>query len=165
MLVYEIDISWAPTHPPSLNFCSSSSKAKPEAMQEIWDNTSVDPCSNLPNISMWPYLVVPTYLMELFVEFFPFSWVVERWNLSSVSLLLSLFLKSIGENMIIMILRFLNIRHLGTIFLVHGSSPQLNKWYFSSYPLKTKYVENMSKGKGYNSSHVYCQAKGWSKKS
>jgi hypothetical protein len=65
MLVYEINVLGAPTHPPSLNFCSSSSKAKPEAMQEIRDNTSVDPCSNLPNESMWPYLAVPTYLMEL----------------------------------------------------------------------------------------------------
>jgi hypothetical protein len=36
---------------------------------------------------------------------------------------------------------------------------------FSSYPLKTKYVELMGKDKGYNSSHVYCQVKGWSKKS
>jgi hypothetical protein len=65
---------------------------------------------------MWPYLAVPTYLMELFVEFFTLSWVVERWNLSSVSLQLSLFLKSNGENMITMILWFLNIRHLGTLF-------------------------------------------------
>jgi hypothetical protein len=65
---------------------------------------------------MWPYLAVPTYLMELFVEFFTSSWAVERWNLSSVSLLLSLFLKSIGENMITMILWFLNIRHSGTLF-------------------------------------------------
>jgi hypothetical protein len=64
--------------PPSLNFCSSSSKAKPEVMQEIQDNTSVDPCSNLPNESMWPYLTVPTYLMELFVKKFTSSWVVER---------------------------------------------------------------------------------------
>jgi hypothetical protein len=78
MLAHEIDILWVPTHPPSLNFCSSSSKAKAEAMQEIRDNTSVDPCSNLPNESMWPYLVVPTYLMELFVEFFTLSWAVER---------------------------------------------------------------------------------------
>jgi hypothetical protein len=45
MLAHEINILGAPTLPPSLNFCSSSSKAKPEAMQEIWDNTSVDPCS------------------------------------------------------------------------------------------------------------------------
>jgi hypothetical protein len=56
-------------------------QARPEAMQEIQDNTSVDPCSNLTNESMWPYLAVPTYLMDLFVEFFTSSWVVERWNL------------------------------------------------------------------------------------
>jgi hypothetical protein len=80
MLAQEIDILWVPAHPPSLNFCSSSSNAKPEAMQEIQDNTSVDPCSNLPNESMWPYLVVPTYLMQLFVEFFTSSWAVARWN-------------------------------------------------------------------------------------
>jgi hypothetical protein len=35
---------------------------------------------------------------------------------------------------------------------------------FSSYPPKAKYLELMGKGKGYNSSHVYCQVKGWSKK-
>jgi hypothetical protein len=116
MLVHEINILCAPTHPPSLNFCSFLSKDKSEAMQEIRDNTSVDPCSNLPNELMWPYLAVPTYLMELFVEFFTSSWAVERWNLSSVSLLLSLFLKSIRENMITMILWFLNIRHSGTLF-------------------------------------------------
>jgi hypothetical protein len=116
MLAHEIDILWAPTHPPSLNFCSSSSKAKPEAMQEIWDNTSVDPCSILPNESMWPYLIVPTYLMELFMEFFTSSWVVERWNLLSMSLQHGLFLKSIGENSITMILWFLNIRHSGSLF-------------------------------------------------
>jgi hypothetical protein len=50
---------------------------------------------------MRPYLVVPTYLMELFVEIFTMSWEVEREKLSSMSLLLSLFLKSIGENMIL----------------------------------------------------------------
>jgi hypothetical protein len=49
MLAYEIDVVRAPTHPPSINFCSSLSKAEPEAMQEIRDNTSVDPFSNLPN--------------------------------------------------------------------------------------------------------------------
>jgi hypothetical protein len=78
MLAHEIDILLAPTHPPSLNFYSSSSKAKPEALQEIRDNKNVDPCSNLPNESMWSYLAVPTYLMELFVEFFTSSWAVER---------------------------------------------------------------------------------------
>jgi hypothetical protein len=35
---------------------------------------------------------------------------------------------------------------------------------FSSYPLNAKYVELMGKDKGYNSSHVYCQVKGWSKR-
>jgi hypothetical protein len=35
---------------------------------------------------------------------------------------------------------------------------------FSSYPFKAKYVEFMGKDKGYNSSHAYCQVKGWSKK-
>jgi hypothetical protein len=55
---------------------------------------------------MWPYLVVLTYLMELL------------WNFSPclVSLLLSLFLKSIGENMITMTPWFLNIKHSGTLF-------------------------------------------------
>jgi hypothetical protein len=92
-LMHEIDVLWAPTHPPSLNFCSPLSKVKPEAMQEIRDNTSVDPYLNLPNGLMRPYHAVPTYLMELFVDFFTSSWVVERWNLSSVSFLLSLFFK------------------------------------------------------------------------
>jgi hypothetical protein len=73
MLVHEISVLWAPTHPPSLNFCSSSSEAKPEAIQEIWDNTSVDPCLDLPNELMRPYLAVPTYLKELSVEFFTLS--------------------------------------------------------------------------------------------
>jgi hypothetical protein len=39
--------------------------------------------------------------------------------------------------------------------LVCGSSPRLNKYSFSSYPLKAKYVKLMGKGKGYNSCHVY----------
>jgi hypothetical protein len=69
-------------------------------MQEIRDNTSVYPYSNLPNESIWPYLAVPAYLMVL----------------SSMSLLLILFVKSIRENVIIMILWFLNIRHSGTLF-------------------------------------------------
>jgi hypothetical protein len=44
--------------------------------------------------------------------------------------------------------------HLGSIDIL-----------FSSYPLKAKYVELMDKDKEYNSSHAYCQVKGWSKKS
>jgi hypothetical protein len=69
MLAHEIDVLWAPTHPRSLNFGSSSSKAEPETMQEIRDNTSVDLCSNLPNELVRSYLVVPTYLMELLWNF------------------------------------------------------------------------------------------------
>jgi hypothetical protein len=56
---------------------------------------------------------------------------------------------------------------LGTraLFLVCDSSPRLNKYSFSCYPLKAKYVELMGKEKWYNSSHVCFQAKGCSKKS
>jgi hypothetical protein len=53
---------------------------------------------------------------EVFMEFFTLSWAVERWNLSFVSLLLSLFLKSVEENMVTKIIWFLNLRHLGTLF-------------------------------------------------
>jgi hypothetical protein len=77
MLAHEISVLWAPTHPSSLNFCSSSSKARPEAMQEIWDNTSVDSCSDLPDELMQPYLSVPTYLMELMWNF---SLVLGGWK-------------------------------------------------------------------------------------
>jgi hypothetical protein len=63
--------------PPTLNFWSSSSKAKPEVMQEIRGNTSIDPCLDLPNGLMRPYLEVPTHLIELFGDFFTLSWVVE----------------------------------------------------------------------------------------
>jgi hypothetical protein len=70
-------------------------------MQEIQDNKSVDLCLDLPNGLMRLYLAIPTYLTVLFVEFFTLRWEVERWNLLFVSLQLSLFLKSIGENMIL----------------------------------------------------------------
>jgi hypothetical protein len=83
-------------------------------MQEIRDNTIVDPCLDLPNGLTRPYLAVPTYLMEVLVKIFTLSWAVERWNPSSVSHILSLFFKkSIGENVI---LWFLNISHSGTLF-------------------------------------------------
>jgi hypothetical protein len=144
MLAHEIDVLWVPTHPPNINFCSSSSKAKHEAIQEISDNTIVDPCSNLPNESMLPYLAVPTYLMVIFVKFFTSSWSVERWNLSSMSLLHSLFLKSIRENMITMIQWFLNIRHSGTLFGMWFLT-LAQTMFHSSYSLKAKYVELMGK--------------------
>jgi hypothetical protein len=51
-----------------------------------------------------------------FVEFFTLCWAVERWNLSSMSLLLSLFLKLIRENMVTKIIWFLNLRHTSTLF-------------------------------------------------
>jgi hypothetical protein len=61
------------------------------------------------------------------VEFFTLSWVVERWNLSSVSLLLSLFLKSLGENMTAMILWFL--LHLSSAIVPsHPTLYRLNMW-------------------------------------
>jgi hypothetical protein len=62
-------------------------------MQEIRDNTSVDPCLDLLNGLMRSCLAVHPYVMEFFVEFLTSSWAVERWNLSSMSLLLSLFFK------------------------------------------------------------------------
>jgi hypothetical protein len=52
--------------------------------------------------------------MELFVECFTLSWAVERWNISYVSFILSLFFKSNAENMI---LWFLNIRHSGIVIV------------------------------------------------
>jgi hypothetical protein len=114
ILAHETSVLWAPTHPTSLIFCSSSSKAESKAMQEIWDNTSVDPCSNLPNESMWPYIAVSTYLMELFMEK---NLPCLGWSKgSSVPLLVSHFLKLIGVNMITIILWFLNIRHSATLF-------------------------------------------------
>jgi hypothetical protein len=47
------------------------SKAKPEALQEMRGNTSVDTCLDLPNKLMWSYLAVATHLMELWRNFSP----------------------------------------------------------------------------------------------
>jgi hypothetical protein len=91
-----------------------------------------------------------------FVQFFTLTWVVERWNLSSVSLLLSLFLK---DNMVP---QPYALRHYFWCVFPHLGSTDIP---FSSYPLKAKYLELMGKDKGYNSSHAYCQVKRWSKKS
>jgi hypothetical protein len=72
------------------------------------------------------------------VEFFTLSWAVERWNLSSMSLLLSLFLKSIGEITIAVILWFLNIRHLCTLFgMWFLTSAVTPRCYCSSYSTST----------------------------
>jgi hypothetical protein len=98
-----------------------------------------------------------------FVEFFTLSWAVERWNLSSMSLLLSPFLKSIRENMVTKKIWFLNLRHSGTLFLVCLLTLAQQMFLFT-YPLNVKYVELIGKEKGYNSTYVYCQVKGRSKK-
>jgi hypothetical protein len=82
-------------------------------MQEIRDNTSVDPCLDLPNGLMRPYLAVPTYLMELWWNFLSYlGWLKDETFHLYLSYLAS-SLKSIRENMI---LWFLNIRHSGTLF-------------------------------------------------
>jgi hypothetical protein len=123
-----------PTHPPGLNFSSSLSKAKPEGMHENEDPTSVDPCLDLPNGLMRPYLTVPTYLMELWWNFSPsLGWLKDGTFRVCLSYLATC-LKSIGENMI---LWFLNIRHslwyvvphLGsTIVPSHPTLYRLNMW-------------------------------------
>jgi hypothetical protein len=41
-------------------------------MQEMQDNTTVDTRLDLPNKLVWPYLAVPTYLMELWWNFSPY---------------------------------------------------------------------------------------------
>jgi hypothetical protein len=89
----------------------------------------------------------PYLPLGAFVKFFTLFWVVQRWNISFVSLLLSLFLELIRENMVTMTVWFLNLRHLGRLFGVfpHLGSTDIP---FSSYPLKDKYVELMGKDKG-----------------
>jgi hypothetical protein len=66
--------------------------------------------------------------------------------------------------MVTKIIWFLNLRHTGTLFGVRFLT-SAQQMFVSSYPLKAKYVELMGKEKWYNSSFVYCQVKGWSKKS
>jgi hypothetical protein len=76
-------------------------------------------CRTMLKLTKWISVATPCgpYLPHgAFCRIFTSSWVVERWTLSSISLLLSLFLKSIRENMITMILWFLNIRHSGNLF-------------------------------------------------
>jgi hypothetical protein len=59
---------------------------------------------------------VPYLPHGAFMEFFTLSWAVERWNLSFVSLLFSLLLKSIEENMVPIIVWFPNVRHSDSLF-------------------------------------------------
>jgi hypothetical protein len=76
-------------------------------------------CRPIFKLTKWINVAIPCgpYLPHgAFCKTLTLSWAVERWNLSSVSLLLSLFFKSIGENMITMILWFLSISHSNTLF-------------------------------------------------
>jgi hypothetical protein len=63
---------------------------------------------------MGSYLAVPTHLMELWWNFSPRLGQLEVGTFR-LCLILSPFLKSIRENMI---LWFLNIEHLGTLFSI-----------------------------------------------
>jgi hypothetical protein len=69
------------------------------------------------------YLAVPTYLMELFVKFFTLSWQLKDGTFCPCLSYLASFFKSIRENMITMILWFLNIRHSSNLF---------GMWFFTS---------------------------------
>jgi hypothetical protein len=62
--------------------------------------------------------MISTYLMKLLWNF---SHCLERLKGETfhLSLLLSLFLKSIGENMVTKIIWFLNLKHSGTLFGVY----------------------------------------------
>jgi hypothetical protein len=64
---------------------------------------------------MWAYLVVSTHLMEVWCNFLScLGWLKD--GTFRVSLLPNHFLNSIRENMIAIILWFLNFRHSGTLF-------------------------------------------------
>jgi hypothetical protein len=89
-----------------------------QTWSKAWDSRQ-HKCRPMLKLIKWINVAIPCgpYLPDVaFMEFFTSSWAIERWNLSSVSLVLSLLLKSIGENMITIILWFLNIRHSGTLF-------------------------------------------------
>jgi hypothetical protein len=83
-------------------------------MQEIQDNTSVDPCLDVPNGLMRSYLAVPTHLTELLWNFSPSLLRLKDGTFHPCLSYLASSLKSIRENMI---LWFLNIRNSGTLFL------------------------------------------------
>jgi hypothetical protein len=82
-------------------------------MQEIRDKTSVGPCLDLPNRLMRPYLVVPTYLKELWCNISPCLGRLKDGTFRLSLSYLATSLTSIEENMI---LRYLNISHSGTLF-------------------------------------------------
>jgi hypothetical protein len=113
-------------HVGAWNWCFMSANTNPKlklllvlVQSQTWSNardSRQHKCWPLLKLTKQINVAIPCgpYLPhEPFVEFFTLSWAVERWILSSVSLLHSLFLKLIGEKMI---LWFLNIRHSDTLF-------------------------------------------------
>jgi hypothetical protein len=80
---------------------------------------------------------------------------VERWNHSSMILLLNLFLKITQREFSIEYMRSLNLRHSDTL-LVCVSSPWLNNYSFSSDQLKG---DMWSSGIGKNVTYVMYIAK------
>jgi hypothetical protein len=116
LLVYEIDVSWPPTHLSILNFCSSSRKAKPKAMQETWDKHK---CIPLLKFTKWTSAVIPCV----------------PYLTSSMPLLHSLLLKGTRREFDNEYMRFLNLRHSCTL-LVRVSSSWWNNYSFSSNHLK-----------------------------
>jgi hypothetical protein len=116
-------------HVGAWNRCFMSASTSPKLklllvleQSQTWSNARnlrQHKCRPMLKLTEWINVAIPCgpYLPHgAFVEFFTLSLVVERWNLSSVSLLLSLFLNSIGEKTIAMILWFLHISHSGTLF-------------------------------------------------
>jgi hypothetical protein len=80
--------------------------------RDVRQHKSVDTCLDLPNKLIWQYHVIPTHLMELWWNFSPCLGRLKD-GAFHLSLLLSLFPESIGDNMI---LWFLNIGHTCTLF-------------------------------------------------
>jgi hypothetical protein len=60
-------------HIPKLKLLLILAKPNLKQCKKFETTQNVDPSSNLPNESMWSYLVVPTYLMELLWNFFTLS--------------------------------------------------------------------------------------------
>ena len=90
------------------------------------------------------------------------SWAVKRWNLSSESLLLSLFLKSTRREYNNGFIWFLSIRLSGTLVFYFLTSAQV---FLFLLPSKGWYVGLIWWGEECNSCYAYCQVKGWYQKS
>jgi hypothetical protein len=116
-------------------------------------------CRPMLRLIRWINAAIPynPYLPHgAFVEFSPYLEQLKGGTFRPC-LPLTLFLKSIGENMVTMIIWFLNLRNSCTLFDVCFLTSAQHIFIF--------HPTLMGKGKGYNSSHAYCQVKGWFKKS